>query len=236
MTKQNYFNETYYVERYLTKLKARPRYTRLIRYLKKYVKTGRLLDVGCGVGYFLAHAERYYETYGIDISPTAIQYAKKNTKTSILKVSSVTNLPFKNNFFSIVTALDVLEHINNPLNALRETNRVMKPEGLLLIRVPNIASLGRTIKKEEWYGFKDPTHVSLLSRQEWYNIIRKSGFEVVDMFYDGLWDTPYYNWIPKILQNLLIKVPSIVLFELGFRFPEYLGENIHFVAIKRGGR
>ena len=119
MTKQNcFYDEKYFLERYLAKLKFKPRYIRLIRYLRKQIKTGRLLEVGCGVGYFLAQAEKYFETYGIDISPIAIQYAKKNTTKSILTVGSATNLPFKNDFFNIVVALDVLEHIHNPLSAL----------------------------------------------------------------------------------------------------------------------
>ena len=235
MTKQNcFYDEKYFLERYLAKLKFKPRYIRLIRYLRKQIKTGRLLEVGCGVGYFLAQAEKYFETYGIDISPIAIQYAKKNTTKSILTVGSATNLPFKNDFFNIVVALDVLEHIHNPLNALIEINRVMRPHGLLLMRIPNTASVGKKLKKEEWHAFRDPSHVSLLSREEWFSILRKSGFIILDIFYDGLWDTPYYSKIPKILQDVVIKFPSIVLFELGFRFTENLGENVHFVAMKKG--
>lgn len=205
----------------------------LTHYLRKRIKNGKLLDVGCGVGYFLIRAEKYYETYGIDISHFAISYAKRNLNKSILKLGSATNIPFSDEIFDIVTCFDVLEHIRNPREVLREIYRVLKPSGVLIVRVPNTESVGLNLKKDDWYGFRDETHVSLFSNDEWIKLVEDESFEIIDVFYDGLWDTPYFRRVPKILQDILIKIPSLVLFELGVRFPKRLGENLHIVAIKK---
>jgi SAM-dependent methyltransferase len=222
------FDRKYY-ERYFN---IKSLYLFETRYLRKEKKTGKLLDIGCGVGNFLIHAEKYYEAYGVDISPFAVGYAKRKLKRAALVVASANNLPFYDNTFDVVTCFDVLEHIKDPKEALKEIYRVLKLRSLLLIRVPNIDSIGREIKKRNWYGFRDKTHISLLCNERWIKLVEEAGFTIVEVFNDGLWDTPYINKIPKIFQDVLIKIPSILLFQCGVRFPKRLGENLYIIAIK----
>jgi ubiquinone/menaquinone biosynthesis C-methylase UbiE len=222
------FDKNYY-EKYF---KIRQLFLFEIRYLRKRKRTGKLLDIGCGIGNFLFHAEKYYEAYGVDISSFAIKYARRRLRKTTLIVASANNLPFRDNFFDVVTCFDVLEHIRYPKEALREVYRVLKLRSLLMIRVPNIDSIGVKIKGKNWYGFRDKTHISLLSNEEWIKLMEEIGFTIVETFYDGLWDTPYINRIPKVLQDILIKIPSILLFQMGVRFPRRLGENIYITATK----
>ena len=210
----------------------RPLWRRWVKIIHKYKEAGKLLDVGCGPGFFLAYAERYYDAHGIDSSEYAIRKAKQRTKAK-LSVGDATDLDYKNDYFDIVTCFDLLEHLPNPELALQEFYRVLKNEGILIIRVPNTSSLGARRKKEEWFGRRDKTHTSLLSSEEWLDLLKDNSFEIMEVFHDGLWDTPYFKRVPKILQDIIIKLPLLTLFWLGMKFSKKYGENLCMIACKR---
>jgi ubiquinone/menaquinone biosynthesis C-methylase UbiE len=175
-----------------------------IRNLHKYQPSGKLLDAGCGQGFFLKYAEKYYETFGIDISKYGISRAKLTTTKSSIQLGSISKLNYNDNSFDIVTSFDTLEHIEKPENALKECNRVLKNGGLLVISVPNTHSIGKKWKGKDWFGFRDHTHKSLLSNQQWIGAVQKSGFEIETTFYDGLWDSPYFKSTPTTIQHMFL--------------------------------
>jgi len=211
----------------------RPLWRRWMKNIRKYKASGKLLDVGCGQGFFLACVEKYYDVYGIDISEYAIREAKQRTTQVKLSVGDVTDLDYKNDYFDIVTCFDLLEHLPDPELALQEFYRILKKDGIVIIRVPNTDSIGARWKKEEWFGHRDKTHASLLSNEEWLSLLKESGFEILEVFHDGLWDTPYFKRVPKVLQDIIIKLPLLTLFWLGMKFSKKYGENICIVACKR---
>jgi len=210
--------------------KQRPLWSRWVKTIRKYKASGKLLDVGCGTGFFLAYAERYYDVHGIDISEYALKEARQRARKAKLSVGDATNLHYENDYFDIVTCFDLLEHLPNPGLALQEFRRILRDGGILIIRVPNIESIGAKWKKEEWFGHRDKTHVSLLSNEEWMDLLKENEFEILEVFYDGLWDTPYFNHIPRFLQDIFIKFPSLVLFLLGVKYSKKYGENLCIIA------
>jgi ubiquinone/menaquinone biosynthesis C-methylase UbiE len=215
----------------------KPLYHRFwVRYIRKHKKDGRLLDVGCGKGFFLKYAKKSYETYGIDISEFAIEKSRERLDSPRLYVGDVTHLAFSAGYFDIVTCFDVLEHVDNPTTAVKECERVLAGNGLLIVSVPNTESLGLKLNKQRWFGYRDPKHVSLLSTQEWVNLVQACGFEIVDEFYDGLWDSPYSSKLPAFVQHFMFKIPFTLLFPVlgifGIIFPKAWGENIIIVARK----
>ena len=228
---ERYFKETVEDKRVILK-ERRPLWRRWVKIIREYKASGKLLDVGCGLGFFLAYAEKYYDAHGIDISEYAIRKAKQRTQTAKLSVGDVMNLDYGNDYFDIITCFDVLEHLPNPRLALQEFYRVLKKGGILIIRVPNTESIGAKWKKEEWFGHRDKTHVSLLSNEEWINLLKDTNFKILEIFYDGLWDTPYFNHIPMFLQDIFIKFPSLVLFLLGVKYSKKYGENLCIIATK----
>jgi len=96
-----------------------------------------ILDIGCGTGKLMEELSRYGNVYGIDTSGKALNYCKKRGLVNVYKCElGKQKLPFKSDKFSIVTCLDVIEHIEDENDVLLEINRVLKPGGHLVITVP----------------------------------------------------------------------------------------------------
>lgn len=93
------------------------------------------LDVGCGTGAFIEPLKDLGEAAGIDISPEAIKFCKKRGLTNV-NLGDATSLPYPDNRFDLVTALDVLEHIQDDQKAINEIYRVLKRGGMTLITAP----------------------------------------------------------------------------------------------------
>jgi len=101
---------------------------------------GKILDIGCADGYFLALArERGWEPYGIEISDFLLRKARESLggKQIIGVPLKMSNFP--PNSFDVISMWDVLDHLTNPLGELIEIRRILKKKGLLIIRVRNIA-------------------------------------------------------------------------------------------------
>jgi 2-polyprenyl-3-methyl-5-hydroxy-6-metoxy-1,4-benzoquinol methylase len=103
-----------------------------------FKKSGTLLDVGCGCGYFLSEARvNGWNVYGVDICESSISYAKNVFGIDVFK-GELKNANFPDNFFDVVTFWQVLEHTTDPLGNLIEARRILKPDGLLVIATPNV--------------------------------------------------------------------------------------------------
>ncbi|MBI4032986.1 MAG: class I SAM-dependent methyltransferase [Candidatus Blackburnbacteria bacterium] len=105
--------------------------------VKKYAAVARLkiLDAGCGTGLLAKKLERFGGVWGIDISPEAVRFAKKRGVR--VQKASVEAIPFKDKFFDLVVSVDVIYHkAVDDKKALREFFRVLKPGGVLVLRVP----------------------------------------------------------------------------------------------------
>lgn len=202
------------------------------RKLKKLIKSGVLLDIGCGKGFFLEYMAKFYSTMGTDVSKYAVCESKKILADVPLCVADATNLCFKNEIFDIITAFDIIEHLNNPKQMFDECHSVLKSNGLLVLTTPNTDSVGRKLKQDEWFGYRDPTHVSLLSVSEWTILLKESGFQVVNIYYDGLWDSPYFTKVPTLLQHIVFKYLSTILLCFGITFPQKYGEDTYIIARK----
>jgi len=97
---------------------------------------GRLLDIGCGTGEFVATAvRRGWRSAGLEISSRAAELAlRKGLDVCCCTLSSA---PYRKGSFDVITCLDVLEHVADPLQDLQLIRDLLAAEGLLVVRVPN---------------------------------------------------------------------------------------------------
>lgn len=217
------------------------------RYLKKIKPEGRLLDIGCGLGFFLKRIRDIYETYGIDVSEYAVREARMVASKSKIQIGSAEDLSFKSNFFDIVTAFDVVEHLKNPDLFFQRVYKILKKDGILVFSTPNIYSLGAIIKgkknqslkglpyksrKQQWHGWRDDTHISILPYEEWRKLLVQNRFKIIRDGTDTLWDVPYFRYIPYKPQWLFFITFTWVLVWLNGFYPWRWGENYICVARK----
>lgn len=100
----------------------------------------RVLDAGCGSGYGAAALSRDARSVtGVDISLEAVQYARTQDPAARLRLAaaSATALPFADGAFDLVTAFEVIEHLEDQAGLIREARRVLAPGGVLLVSTPN---------------------------------------------------------------------------------------------------
>ena len=96
----------------------------------------RILDIGSGTGIMLKTLEEFGQAFGMEMSREAIQFLKKRNLKRVVCSDAEQVLPFKNNSFSLVTGLDVLEHLDHDTALLTEMIRVCKEGGHVLVTVP----------------------------------------------------------------------------------------------------
>lgn len=198
-------------------------------------RTGRVLELGCGLGHLLVWLVDRYQVYGADVNHWALTQASRNVPGGKFLHSSAEDLgALPSDYFQIVIAKHVLEHLHHPEHAIAEINRVLGPGGVLLIATPNTESLALPIKKESWIGYKDKTHVSLWPPEKWIGELQLYQFRPRKIFSDGFWDAPYVSWLPAWLQKVIFGAPGGLQAMLGLSFvPLRLGESLIILADKK---
>jgi SAM-dependent methyltransferase len=197
-------------------------------------KGTRLLEIGSGLGHLVGQLDGMFLTIAMDVNHWALVQSKTVAPRTPLQVASAENLPFADGYFGIIIIKHVVEHLPHPEKAIAELGRVMAPDGVLILATPNLASLSRPSKGENWIGYHDPTHISLKPPDEWQGMIKGAGFKVKRVFADGFWDAPYIPVVPKTLQKLLFgslggfQAISGVVF-----LPLKWGESIMVIARKQ---
>lgn len=95
----------------------------------------RILDVGCGTGANLEMLSRFGEAEGVDVSEDALAFCRARGLERV-KNGAAEKLPYEDATFDLVTALDVVEHLDDDISGLKEMQRVLRPGGRALLFVP----------------------------------------------------------------------------------------------------
>lgn len=122
-------------------------WARRLSWIEATRKKGKLLDVGSAMGHFLhAARKRGWEVEGVDLSPSACQYARESFG---IRTHHGTLLSgnFMADSFDLVTLWETLEHLPDPLSSLREVSRVLKPGGEVWLSTPNFQAFALEGKK-----------------------------------------------------------------------------------------
>lgn len=140
----------------------------------------RLLDVGCSSGALLAVAAK------LGFSPSGVEIANKAAESAQRAGFDVFcgllhEARFADAAFDVVTAFELIEHLNSPLLLLSECHRVLKPEGVLIINTPNAASWTAGVMRERWDGFSLTSmggHISFFSPRSLARLAGQCGFRI----------------------------------------------------------
>ncbi|MDH3306531.1 MAG: class I SAM-dependent methyltransferase [Acidimicrobiia bacterium] len=180
------------------------------RKLRWYVRTAlrrvdarpiRHLDVGCGLGDFVAFTSSLPEfvSHGTDVSEHAIAIARQKTPDAQFRASAADAQPWDPNTFDLVTILDVLEHLPDPDQAMISAGTMLDENGVFIAVVPVYdGASGPIIKLLD----HDATHINRWGRAAWLNLIGQY-FDVLDwtgVFRYGIPRGPYLHFPTRLLR------------------------------------
>lgn len=147
---------------------------------------GRLLDVGCGEGLFGQAVKKRFprcETWGVELVTKAAEKAASRNDRVINVPLEQSDIPAE--YFDVVTMNDVLEHIAWPASTLAEVKRVLKPDGALVISLPNVQFLLNVLNlvlRNDWQyqdsGILDHTHMRFYTTKSASRLVEDAGFRV----------------------------------------------------------
>jgi len=153
-----------------------------------YRGSGRLLDIGFGAGTILKiAAELGWDVYGLEVSKPAVDQASREG----FKVfhGKLLDAGYTSDHFDVITASEILEHLDSPIDNLAEVRRILRPGGLFWATTPSCRSLSRRTMGLNWTVASPPEHVQLFSRKGVLMMLRESGFVPISVKTAGL--NPY---------------------------------------------
>ena len=148
----------------------------------RYAEVGNVLDVGSGAGAHVLSLSEKYIPYGIEVSKTLADQGREefvNRGGQMINRDAFSGLKeFADNMFTCVIMRSFLEHDITPLPVLREAFRTLKQNGILIIKVPNFASINRKVRGKKWCGLRFPDHVNYFTPQSLSSMVFRAGFSI----------------------------------------------------------
>ena len=132
----------------------------------KFKRKGKLLDVGCGNGWFLEVAKKHFSVTGVEPNNSLSSFTSEKLKIDVYKNINL----LKKNEYDIITLFDVIEHVNKPMEYLKRISEKLRKGGIILIYTPNRDSLGFSYMKENQNLVIPPYHMTYLSSKS-FNFI-----------------------------------------------------------------
>lgn len=156
----------------------------------------RILDVGCGTGANLLMLSQYGDAEGVDISEDALAFCRDRGLDKV-RLGAGEELPYDDATFDLVTALDVVEHMDNDLAGLKEMRRVLRPGGHVLLFVPTFMFL---------WGLQDDVshHRRRYRLSELRRVLEEAGFEIERTTYANI-----TFFLPILLIRQLMRVTGL---------------------------
>ena len=182
-SKRNLFEKVYHLVRSIS-LKSK---LKLINTHSAEAKT--LLDFGCGTGDFLQVAQNNnWEVFGIEPNEEARHIANKKSNNAVFDTDQL--LKFDKHSFDVITLWHVLEHLPNLEEQISKFKKLLKPDGTLIIAVPNHKSYDAKHYKQFWAAYDVPRHLWHFNKTSVFKLMEKHNMQVKKI--KPMWFDAYY--------------------------------------------
>ena len=153
------------------------------RRLRRLPPGGRLLDIGCASGTFISEAQAAYSVAGSDVSFDACRVA--HSQGLAVVTGDATALPFASASLDLVTMWDTLEHIADPVGALTEVARVLRPGGKLTLTTGDVSSWCARLSGRRWHLYTVPEHRYFFSLRSLVRVLDRAGLHCTACYHAG---------------------------------------------------
>lgn len=178
------FYKNYGTNNYLSPLTIK-RYNELLDLFEPFKKTNKILDVGCGIGYFLVEAKkRGWEVYGTELSIESANICLQ--KEINIEKGTLNAGNYEPAMFDIITSFEVIEHINSPRLELKYFNTILRKGGLVYVTTPNFNSMLRYRLKAAYNIITYPEHLTYYTPKTLQIIFELSGFKKLKIETTGI--------------------------------------------------
>lgn len=150
-----------------------------LRFFRRLKRKGLVVDVGCGMGYFLYAAKRAgYGVRGVDLSDWAASYITGELQIPV-SIGPIDEIVLGEGTVDVLTLWHSLEHMRHPRESLNRMAGWLKPEGLLVIEVPNHEGTDAVKMAADWPDWDLPYHLYHFSPKSLHMLLAAAGFEVI---------------------------------------------------------
>lgn len=204
--------------------KAAIQYGNLLKFGKVSAATHpRLLDAGCGAGPSLPFLKNQgFRVIGSDFIYFPLLEAQKRAPgVPLLNCNLDQGLPFADESLDVILASEVIEHLSKDKLFLGEALRALAPGGVLLLTTPNLWDIRRPLAKltgQTWSGYRDPTHINLLTPRRLAGLLKEAGFSQVR------WKTGIKPAYQRSIRRLGLR--------LALPYPPVIGNGLMAAAVK----
>jgi 2-polyprenyl-3-methyl-5-hydroxy-6-metoxy-1,4-benzoquinol methylase len=177
---------------------TRQRYNELLDGFEQHRQTNRILDMGCGAGYFVEEAvRRGWDAYGSEFGELPRQLSRD-------KNLNIVNAPvrlgdFPKGHFDVVTAFEVVEHLRDPIDELSVVRALVREGGLLYCTTPNFNSAARRVMRVRWPIIAYPEHLIYFTTPTLTRWLAGGGFEPLRVTTTGISPTALASTLPTSL-------------------------------------
>lgn len=160
-----------------------------------YAGRGRFLDVGCGTGQMLAYQRQFgLDVAGVEPSASSARFAREQLGLDV-RAGTLEQAGFPDASFDIIHLSHVFEHLPDPAASLREMRRILSPDGMIILKVPNIASDSAARFPAHWLGLELPRHLYHFDPATVTRLLGRHGFRVTAIRQDlGAWGFWRESW------------------------------------------
>jgi len=233
---ENYW-EFKLLARKLTEYPAlRKNHLKAVERLNHYCPPGKILDLGCGWGFFLAAArEKGWEPFGIEPLPGHALYARSKLGLSVI-TDTLHPDTYREDFFDAITSFQVFEHLPDPGQVLEQLQSFQKSNGILLLEVPNIDTWSLRVLGK-YHRHYNPDHINFFSKGTLTRFLNDHGYQVLETYTPRRYMTIHYlvnYWLRRFLPG---KFVDFLLKSGGRGFYDYivslnLGDILGVIARK----
>lgn len=145
-----------------------------LKKIRRFAPSGNFLDVGASFGGFMRAASRYYTSYGIELSSYSGEYARREFGGR-LHIGTLDDHPFEKGSFSVITMIELIEHLADPKRAIEECFSLLAPGGVLVIQTADCGAWQALDAGSDYHYFL-PGHLSCFTESALSQALEKAGF------------------------------------------------------------